>query len=305
MDKAMKRVSFSTLFLVCCALASGQVWCPSGATWKYDVVGFGVEGCGTAVYTNDTMLSGRAAQEIVSQESVHYYFSDTTINTIFSYFTALESGVVYQFIPASLDWDTLYWLTAPVGARWFPPGAEPDTSFCTPPGGMVEVGDTGTLVMNGLPVSYRDVHYLDMSGVPSGPAFRIYERFGSLSMGLPPGGCIISEWPYILNAYSDDAGTLYTSGDPWSCPEWLNIVEGDSRSLQAYPDPGSDQFTISLQRYDLSTLNIFDAKGQQVLQMADVSGWTIIDSSAWSQGLFFITVCDSKGNVRTLRWVKE
>lgn len=287
-------------------MTQAQTWCPPGAEWKFNVVGFGVDGCGVDTYAGDTLLGGLAAQRIHRQTSTHYYFSDTTINEIGEFFTSFDDGVVFLYLPQGVEWDTLYWLTAPLGARWFPPGVEPDTTACPPPGGMVEVEDTGTVVLNGLPVSYRDVFYLDMTGAQASASFRIYERFGASSVGLPPGGCITSEWPYILNTYSDDAGAFYDSGNPWSCPEWLDILEGDAHDiLQISPNPGTDHFTVSLHPSGLSTLSVFDAMGKPVLRMTNVSGAPTLDASAWSQGLFFITILDPNGTARTVRWVKQ
>lgn len=296
------------LLMQSAAQCAGQSWCPPGAEWKYDLIGFGFDGCGVDNFVSDTLLAGRVAQRIDREESAHYYFTDTTINSTYSHFTSLEDGVVYQYLPTTAEWDTLYWQTATIGDRWFPPGVEPDAG-CPPPGGMVEVVDTGTMIINGFPIGYRDVRYLNETGSPEGASFSIHERFGSFSVGLPAGGCVISEWPYILNSYIDEAGSFYSSGNSWSCPEWTAIHERDlADPLHLYPNPAKDAILLegpSVQRG--MWYRIVDAAGRQVMEGSWNSGMSTcrLDVSDLPASLYVIR-CQAPGQAAVVaRFSKE
>lgn len=230
-------------------MVNAQPWCPPGATWEYQIIGFAVDGCGTQTYAGDTAFDGWQAQRIVDEWEMYSYWDDTLYIGSSTVYTSFSDGVVHQYVPSTQSWDTLYWFAAPIGARWAPPGYSYnyDDTICPPPAGMLEVIDTGTVDMNGTALHYVDVKMLAGPGGQE-EEFRIYERIGNLIMGWPVNdGCIVAEWPYRLHTYSDQLGTLYDKGGPL-CPDILGIegMEWEQEpALAAYPNPGGDQFSLS------------------------------------------------------------
>ncbi|MBL7985810.1 MAG: hypothetical protein JNM91_12465, partial [Flavobacteriales bacterium] len=161
MDQALRNILAVSLFIVS-SKSEGQVWCPPGAVWNYNIQSFMVEGCETRTYAGDTLLDGRSAQHIHVDKIVMNYLSMTLDTLETDFYTSQQDGVVlaWNTLGGNTGWDTLYWFSAVPGDRWYPPGAD---DFCTgqEPWGMLEVGDTGSVIASGLPLRYLDVSYVD------------------------------------------------------------------------------------------------------------------------------------------------
>lgn len=146
--------------------------------------------------------------------------------------------------------------------------------------------------------AYGSIHILDecpkeelakdqckaFAGGPEGGHFRRKISAGTYF-------CIISNWPppnamdYLLNL-------------TW---EGVSVVENDqiSSSLNVYPNPARDRFTVSITQEDLSdlTLELFNLSGQIVYSnqvKAVFSYQTEIDAGTLSRGVYYLKVCSGK-----------
>lgn len=282
-----------------------QQWCPPGAEWNYNIIGWGSEGCGTATYLGDTILNGRVAQRIEHQELVHNYFTGTTTSSTYSMYTTYDTGVVYLYVWVVLNWDTMYWFNAPVGARWSPAGYEVDVAQCPPPGGMVEVIGTGMEIVEGIELSFVDVQYLDFFGLPADVPIRIHERIGSRLMGLPPVGCSIVAWPWVLRTYSDGLGTNYDSEQVELCPHITGVgnIENIPRPIP-YPNPGYDHVRFRGLR-SVADVQFHDAYGRMVLSVFLLEPDQRIDVGMLASGPYVITARTEQGTSKKWNWMKE
>jgi hypothetical protein len=227
--------------------AQAKQWCPPGATWNYNLMSNGVEGCETRTYIGDTVIGGRTAQRILVNTILMHYMTNTldTTNTVFH--TSQDGGVIYAWdVLSSGTWDTLYWFTAVPGDRWYPPGAD---GLCPGqyPLGVLQVVDTGHVVLGGWSLRHVDVAFLDGAGQQSPDSFTIIERLGSPLMVIAPGGCIVSEAGGSLRTYDDNAFPPYNSGEPSTCDQFTGIDGPVSRpAFDVYPNPAHTMATLTM-----------------------------------------------------------
>lgn len=302
----MKRL----LLIFVCFLAfnvHAQLWCPPGAIWTYNLQSFIVEGCETRQYVGDTVLDGWAAQRIEVTSIRMNYMTSTLDTTVAHFFTRQEDDVVstWNAWGGNTGWDTLYWFGAVPGDRWYPPGAD---GLCVglEPWGMLEVSDTGHVVINGEDLRYVDVSYLDQSGEPGTDGFRITERLGAPLMMIYPGGCFVSEAGGGLRTYSDASFPLYDTGEQDLCDQFTGY-SGPISPLQfgIAPNPGSDHLTITLGPATKGTFSIIDPLGRTIAKDRPANGPTTMDTSCWPSGIFHIVVFDGRGGRRSARWIKQ
>lgn len=301
--------SFSTYAMLASLLCTtpvamqAQGWCPPGAEWEYLIEGFAYTGAGVDTYIGDTVITGRTAQRIAFYRTGHNYMNNTTDTTHGEWYTSYEDGVVYQYLLPSQEWDTLYWLSAAPGDRWYPPGIFVDTAECPPPMAMVHVMDTGTVDLNGSLLRYVDVIGLNPWGEP-GPMLRIHERFGTYLMGVPIASCVMFDGAHRLCTYTDDLGTVYNS-DYFACAGTSGIFDiATGRSIVPYPNPSAGHVRFSGVNASF-TLELHDLSGRLVLTryISDPSQGT--DLTQVPAGVYVMRLRDHDGHSTLLRWVKE
>jgi hypothetical protein len=295
---------------VCCfgALANAQVWCPTGASWNYNLLSFGIEGCQTRTYVGDTMIDGLSAQHIIVNTGVMNYFTNTWETNVSDFYTAQDGGIIYAWNVSgnSLSWDTLYWLSALPGDRWYPPDAD---DLCAGQGllGMLEVSDTGNVLVSGQSLRYVDVTFLDGFGQPEGGVFHIIERLGSPLMTIYPGGCLVAEAGGELRTYVDDDFPMYDSGVPSLCDQITSLSEAAlEKTVHVYPNPGEDMISIS--GYALAAVGhllLRDTSGREVLHERMDTGKNTVSVAVLSSGVYAVELTTNAG-VRSLgKWVKR
>jgi hypothetical protein len=304
MDQAMRKTTTLAL-IVATGLAHAQVWCPAGAVWNYNLMSFMVEGCETRTYVGDTVIDGRIAQRITVSSLVMNYMTNQTESYQSEVYTSVEPGIVLLWNSmGNSGWDTLYWFSAVPGDRWYPPGAD-DLCSGQEPSGVLEVADTGSVIVSGLPLRYVDVSYVDQFGEAGIDPFRITERLGAPLMFIPPGGCFVSEAGGGLRTYVDDSFPAFDSGEADLC-DLITVLADTVPALNdaIIPNPGTEQFTVPLAPWEVSTVSVIDAAGRIILHNISINGTITIDASTWSSGVFQVLVRDDHGKVRNLRWIK-
>jgi hypothetical protein len=264
----------------------------------------GVEGCETRTYIGDTVIGGRTAQRILVNTILMHYMTNTldTTNTVFH--TSQDGGVIYAWdVLSSGTWDTLYWFTAVPGDRWYPPGAD---GLCPGqyPLGVLQVVDTGHVVLGGWSLRHVDVAFLDGAGQQSPDSFTIIERLGSPLMVIAPGGCIVSEAGGSLRTYDDNAFPPYNSGEPSTCDQFTGIDGPVSRpAFDVYPNPAHTMATLTMRFSEdppsgrMATLLVLSAQGSLVrtVELPFSGGKALIDLHGLPPGLFTLRLENPQG----------
>ena len=280
--------------------SSAQNWCPPGATWIYDSYGFvGLQGYTMFTYGGDTLLGGEAGQ-LITAYTVGIDFNQQVDTLIYpgATITSHNGDLVSVWSDAEQAWDTLYNFAAVPGESWLPPFAQLGLCGGAEFGDAVQVLDTGTVVIDGVPLRYLDIH----NGFYDG---RITELLGwSMGMVLFE-GCWVQECYCDLRCYHDDALSYVRPGYTEACEAIPNgIQERESRSLEIFPNPGNDKFTLTLPRGSY-TIELFDAAGRCVLVQRTNELRPLVDTRKLTQCLFLVSVRNGDGERRVVRWVKE
>lgn len=284
-------ILYLLLLLLCLVTkARAQSWCPPGATWNYQINAWMTDGAVIRTYVGDTVIDGWTAQRIHEQGEQITYWNDDTIHIDNTLFTSVQDSVVYiRGVWSGISaWDTLFRVDALIGDRWFPPGAD---SVCMDGvSGMLEVVDTSTVIVDGLPLRSWDLTYIDAEGEPVWGAFTVIERVGYLyGFTILPGGCIIIEYGESLRCYEDYQIEYHASGWMNDCLALSGNVEPDTRSLRPFPNPGTDGFLLDLP-FGQHELTILDALGQ-VARMERVTGGVVrVDASSLAPGVYLVRV---------------
>lgn len=257
-------------------------------------------------YIGDTVIDGHEAQkreDLPCFDENDGTFICGAFNGPFYDYTTVQGDVVLQQSWRVPTWDTLYWLGIP-GDRWWPLRAD---TACPGPGGMLEIQDTGHVMVDGIQLRTWQVAVLDNNGLPYLPPWYdllyITER-----IGLEPRICPIScsaivdcfFGPFVH--YSDNEIDLFDN--EWTCDIPMRSVEtGLSGPLRMEPNPGTELFRIS--GLDLTaTVEAKDALGRSMHRQRYVPG-TAIGTEGWHPGTYLITIQEGMKAPRTLRWMKQ
>ncbi len=210
--------------------------------------------------------------------------------------------------PPNAVWDTLLWLGVP-GDRWMGDDVDPD---CYPLG-VVEIQDTGHVIIQGLSLRTWDIARLDQNGDPIpetalgnfGDTLGIIERV-RWNLSPPPqpcGGGIVVDYFWFTRTHYSDVDISLPEGSTCDIITSTNQPEGDL-PFAIGPNPGTDQVTIT----GLSTgtmIRVCDPLGRLIHSTVSFARDAIIPTSAWEVGTYYITVSGSDGPQRSVRWVKE
>ncbi len=301
-----------TAFLLASCTASlsvaAQLWCAPGAVWTYHYQDWGG---GPSVdyqvehrYAGDTLYNGMLAQRI-DHVSAGTAFGQTVSGTWTTH-EAEADDVVWIWTAGDFGgepgWDTLYWFGAGIGDRWWPPG-HPETC---PPYGMLQVMDTSTQVVDGVPLTTLHIDVLSEDGFPSGMPFVVWERIGS----VPREPCIfdcnlvIEYFEATFVCYSDDQIT--TPGDA-ACGLTLGTTShaGMTAPIGIYPNPGTAGFTLTGLGGQRATLRVRDMQGRLVQEGVNVNERGVVSTAMLRPGSYLLEIITDGGTRQVLRWMKE
>lgn len=275
-----------------CGMIQAQTWCPPGAVWEDNVVGWAWEGCETRTYTGDTLIGGQLCQTLHVWKRSYSHLSQETTTAEYDHHTRIEDGVVYILWQSDGTWyeDTLYWLTAPVGARWNVAGAEVN---CPAGDGWVEVLSIEDREINGLVLQVRHLAYQTWTE-EMGYLGELIDRVG-VPLLFIPAPCYTSEVSGIHVSYRDDLWDGFETGATTFCELFPNAIhEADSDALiELFPNPASEAIRLSLPQADLTTttISLRDAIGRSAPVRLDRIGQNLIlDVSGLPVGLYTISV---------------
>jgi photosystem II stability/assembly factor-like uncharacterized protein len=80
-----------------------------------------------------------------------------------------------------------------------------------------------------------------------------------------------------------------------------------NKGLKLFPNPAVDYVNLSVEGLDIQELSVYNAAGQFVMnqQVNKSEKETRLNVSSWDQGLYLIQIKDSKGALRTKRFIKQ
>ena len=259
-------------------------------------VGWPVVGYTRVYYAGDTVVGGLPGQRLAEQHAEQAWGSQD----IYSYqhptamITRASNGVVHVWSMELETWDTLYWFGAAPGDGW---QRAHDVPFVGNPSDWIEVTDTTTVVIDGVPLRQLTVEqvcdgtYINWGGT-------ITDRLGYYTPFYFPESCTTESGIWELRCYSDNE-IDFAYGSP--CDFLLSIASSADPDIGVFPNPGTDHFSISLAQGP-HIITLFDALGQQVVQQRSGSGQFVVDTRSLPSGIY--TVQFNEGG-RPLRWVKE
>ncbi|MEZ4761059.1 MAG: hypothetical protein R2810_14920 [Flavobacteriales bacterium] len=298
----MLRPLLITLAALLACSGSAQLWCPAGATWNFSLVLLAGEGNIIRTYEGDTIIEGWNAQKIRERGWSFSYWGPPDTNELDAVqFTSVQDSILFlrTHFSGVPTWDTLLRFDAVIGDRWFPAGQ--DSMCMNGIEGMLEVLDTGTVLIGTMLLRTWTLSYINAFGDPIWGSWQVTERLGHpYGLSILPGSCIIVEYGETLNCYQDSA-ISYNISWPYDCGSGVGIEEEQAAYvISVHPTPGHDRFMLELPP-GRHMLLVTDLAGRAV-HTSPVEAGMPVDASRWPAGTYVLRLPELG---RSLRWVKE
>jgi hypothetical protein len=211
------------------------------------------------------------------------------------------------FVPGLDLFDTLFNINA-VPGDWWGMVPLPEPMWCTTDS-WVEVVDTGTTLLNNVPLRWLavDYHFL-AEEVEYVEPDTILERLGPKGFFmLPHEWCNQAVSPGVISdlyCYSD-AVIDYMDPGIVDCDLGMGIAHIERSRLEVYPNPGSDQITFNWPGHLQYMLIIHDALGRAVHIEPRSQGTQPVDVSGFASGMYTAQAIAASGERTETKWAKE
>lgn len=291
-------------------VARGQGWCPPGAEWHYAYSDIG----GQHGYVHitpgaDTTIEGHVCTTL-NKLTTAWNGSQVVQFGRPPEWTYAESGVVYVRNTLMQRFDTLFNVRADPGDSWRMPLHPLQANHPCADSAFMLVTDTGTRVIDNVPLRWLRVRYLMRpEAVGDGYFDTLVERIGPLhTYLLPMDLCALAmdiNEGGPLRCYADNE-IQYQATDQPNCTFLVGVGElaGPSRSF-AYPDPGREQVTIQMDgAVPADRISVHDGSGRLFAQVDRPGARVVLDTGGWPSGCYFITSISEKGARSVVRWIK-
>lgn len=303
MGETMKPAA-TVVALFISLFATAQVWAPIGATWHYNFMAGPSIGCETRTYVSDSLIDGQICQRI-EVLNISYDQLDQELDTIESTILTREvDGVVtlqaFSGQPVTA-WDTLYWFSAPVGARWISPGSA--GKDCPGYSGQVEVLSIQEQSISGLIVEVRTLGQLGENGDVLFEGLEMIDRLGTPLMFLPV-TCPVGELFGATVSYHDDLWDGFDSGETSNCdriPNSLREPQGAQLHTLSF---GPDGRTLTIQATGGSggLYALYDVHGTSIQHGRYSGGGTTIAVGDLPAANYFIRLTTNTGQHEVLKF---
>lgn len=284
------------LSIALCAATSitAQTWCPPGAEWHYQWYDFTEFGSVRVNCLGETTVGGHVAQRLETVKSVYLNFQGSTqVGAWITYYTRSTDDLVSLW--NGTDFDTLYVFGAAPGTHWSVPGTDQPV--------QVTVVDTGTLVLQGLPLRFSVVDYHPSYGIEGDT---LVERLGSRKTFFDPFYTFRMDGPGLgLRCYSD--GDIAFSADTVGHCALFTAVEDLSAapSFHLYSD-GADLHVRALDVGPGFRLELRDLQGRMVHQQRSNGDRLRVPVGALPVGLYLYRIFTGEDGRKPVagKWMK-
>ena len=222
------------------------------------------------------------------------------------------SGDTVFRLAANDSFYVLYNFGAQVGESWFTRSSlytdgSPEVEM------TITVDSVSTEVINGylLKVLFvtSDNSSVSFGGYwqPIGRA-RIIERLGGSWYMFPFNyGFLDFDIRLGLRCYSDDSLGFYNTGITQSCDEIItNIHDLDFPfSSNIYPNPFSNELTLSLSDNQQTIFTLYDLLGKPVMLQQIFTNFTTLNTEQLANGIYFFELRNGKGTVKNGKVLKQ
>lgn len=259
-----------------------QQWIDTGATWYYGFENFGIVGFYKVVYENDTMIAGKACQQLGTYRHNYYHvlpqniYSYISTDTFSKFFTYSSNDTVYfqneDFYPG---FHVLINYNAQEGDSWSL-GFNNDVFPCND--SLETVDSIGIITINSQQLRWQHlsnefIHVFGLWG-------KVIERIGNVDHFLLPlsRGCddgVVIEFDQItFRCFFDNTFPEYNAtGQPCDFPISVGVSENEFIKTTLYPNPANNSATLEFENPTNTSFNfqIFDITGRVVMEQSAIT----------------------------------
>jgi hypothetical protein len=108
---------------------------------------------------------------------------------------------------------------------------------------------------------------------------------------------------FVQFVISSDLGTVYYD-NLYIHKNTLGVNEFDTASFNVFPNPSKDSWTVKTTNIDMTSIQVFDVLGKNVLSLNPNASETTIDGSSLKTGLYFARIT-TNGSMNTVKLIKN
>lgn len=285
-----------------------QNWLPDAAQWHHGYAWGTAAGYVRTTVIGDTLVNGTAGRRLertrVSFDLVgQSYFTESLTDLV----CTNENGLISVYDPSIMAYDTLYDMNAVPGDRWELP-ILPEPLNCTADSWM-QVVDTGTTVIDEIPLRWLVVDVNFVSDEPSVYRDTVLERVGLTGMYfLPHDFCnsfVDGQEAGRFRCYTDSE--ILVIADPAIPCELTVGIQGLKSALEPllYPNPSAGLLYFNLpDELAFASLQLYDATGRMV-HSSRITRDHWLDLNHLPDGLFYYRIIPGSNAAETTGvWVK-
>lgn len=281
-------------------MSRAQTWAPIGAKWYYNFYGSSYS---IFESVGDTVINGITCRKIQKSKPYDYCFRPMQEYTYYSN----DSVYFYDFNIS--DFQLLYDFDAVAGDFWF--YRFPGYNFSGDMDSIKTIVDsTDFVIINGITLKRLFVHYEDYNfeyewlfddyGLDTSIIIEFIGDLRHMVNTYALDGWL-SEYPLgnFVRCYDDSFIGHYETGIVDSCNyvNLLDITDFENESFSVYPNPTNDKIFLD---GDSSFYKIYSSDGK-LIQSGEVGSEHAIDVSNLQNGIYFLTLDDSKQAIRFVK----
>jgi hypothetical protein len=158
--------------------------------------------------------------------------------------------------------------------------------------------NNGTMEANALEFSFTNASSPALPSTNPGTWISYDVPFSAFT---PVGGS--SRNDFVQFVITSDLGTVYYD-NLYVHKNTLGVNEFDTASFNVFPNPSKDSWTLKTKDITMSSIQVFDMVGKNVLSLTPNASETVIDGSNLKTGLYFARIT-TNGNVNTVKLIKN